>query len=267
MAPRTLHQAMAYLGLAEQAEPVRDTRSRQDLQYEDRFDDYQDTQDVHYDNLEVDYFDDSVEDDFAPNDRYEDSRSSFGSVREGSVREEYDRSSQGSAPQEYSKPASSHSADTVERSSRTVLHEVTPEPRSKRPAPTGPLAAVTPLEPRVTSAAPKTPQTPSSTTESEEELRRITTIHPRSYNDAKIIGESFRENIPVIMNVTDMGDSEAKRLVDFSAGLAFALHGSIERVTDKVFLLTPANLEVLGAEGAEVPVALDSEPSDLFDQD
>lgn len=95
--------------------------------------------------------------------------------------------------------------------------------------------------------------------ESSEELRRITTIHPRSYNDAKIIGESFRENIPVIMNVTDMGETDAKRLIDFSAGLAFALNGHIERVTDKVFLLTPANLEVLGAEGAEVPVALDSD--------
>ncbi|MDO4898497.1 MAG: cell division protein SepF [Rothia sp. (in: high G+C Gram-positive bacteria)] len=102
--------------------------------------------------------------------------------------------------------------------------------------------------------------------ESDEELRRITTIHPRSYNDAKIIGESFRENIPVIMNVTEMGDMDAKRLVDFSAGLAFALHGSIERVTDKVFLLTPANLEVLGAEGTEVPVSLDADDSPLFNQ-
>ncbi len=102
--------------------------------------------------------------------------------------------------------------------------------------------------------------------ESEEELRRITTIHPRSYNDAKIIGESFRENIPVIMNVTDMGEGEAKRLVDFSAGLAFALHGSIERVTDKVFLLTPANLEVLGAEGADIPLSVDEDSDHLFNQ-
>lgn len=105
-----------------------------------------------------------------------------------------------------------------------------------------------------------------SNQESSEELSRITTIHPRSYNDAKIIGESFRENIPVIMNVTDMGDNDAKRLIDFSAGLAFALNGHIERVTDKVFLLTPANLEVLGAEGVEVPVALDSDDVTPFNQ-
>lgn len=77
-------------------------------------------------------------------------------------------------------------------------------------------------------------------------LRRITTVHPRTYNDAKTIGEAFRSGTPVIMNLTDMTDAEAKRLVDFSAGLVFALHGSIERVTGKVFLLTPSYVEVVG---------------------
>jgi cell division inhibitor SepF len=76
------------------------------------------------------------------------------------------------------------------------------------------------------------------------ELTRISTIHPRTYNDAKTIGESFREGVPVIMNLTDMDDSDAKRLVDFSAGLVFGLRGSIERVTSKVFLLSPAHVEV-----------------------
>jgi cell division inhibitor SepF len=78
------------------------------------------------------------------------------------------------------------------------------------------------------------------------ELRRITTIHPRTYNEAKSIGESFRGGVPVIMNLTDMSDADAKRLVDFSAGLVFGLHGSIERVTNKVFLLSPAHVEVVG---------------------
>jgi cell division inhibitor SepF len=76
------------------------------------------------------------------------------------------------------------------------------------------------------------------------DLARITTIHPRTYNEAKTIGEAFRDGIPVIMNLTDMGDGDAKRLVDFSAGLVFGLHGSIERVTNKVFLLSPAHVEV-----------------------
>ena len=75
-------------------------------------------------------------------------------------------------------------------------------------------------------------------------LNRITTIHPRTYNEAKAIGESFREGTPVIMNLTEMDDADAKRLVDFAAGLVFGLHGSIERVTAKVFLLSPANVDV-----------------------
>jgi cell division inhibitor SepF len=83
-------------------------------------------------------------------------------------------------------------------------------------------------------------------------LTRITTIHPRTYNEAKTIGESFRDSTPVIMNLTDMDDSDAKRLVDFAAGLVFGLHGSIERVTSKVFLLSPAHVEV-SAEESEAP--------------
>lgn len=78
------------------------------------------------------------------------------------------------------------------------------------------------------------------------DLRRITTVHPRSYNDARIIGEAFRGGTPVIMNLSDMDDADAKRLVDFSAGLIFGLHGSIERVTNKVFLLSPESIVVTG---------------------
>ena len=80
------------------------------------------------------------------------------------------------------------------------------------------------------------------------ELRRITTIHPRSYNDARVIGEAFRSGTPVIMNLSEMTDADAKRLVDFSAGLIFGLHGAIERVTSKVFLLSPEHVEVTGEE-------------------
>ncbi|MEJ7629700.1 MAG: cell division protein SepF [Nocardioidaceae bacterium] len=76
------------------------------------------------------------------------------------------------------------------------------------------------------------------------ELSRITTLHPRTYNEARTIGEHFREGIPVIMNLSEMDDSDAKRLVDFSAGLVFAVRGSIERVTNKVFLLSPPNVTV-----------------------
>ncbi|MEO5983603.1 MAG: cell division protein SepF [Pedococcus sp.] len=84
-------------------------------------------------------------------------------------------------------------------------------------------------------------------------LNRITTIHPRTYNEAKNIGESFRDGTPVIMNLSDMDDSDAKRLVDFAAGLVFGLHGQIERVTSKVFLLSPAHVEVSAEEGTPAP--------------
>ncbi|MFN3866760.1 MAG: cell division protein SepF [Demequina sp.] len=76
------------------------------------------------------------------------------------------------------------------------------------------------------------------------DLRRIQTIKPRTYNDARLIGEAFRQGVPVIMNLTEMSDADAKRLVDFSAGLSFGLHGSIERVTTSVFLLSPAHVEI-----------------------
>jgi cell division inhibitor SepF len=85
------------------------------------------------------------------------------------------------------------------------------------------------------------------------ELHRITTIHPRTYNEAKTIGEAFRSGIPVIMNLGDMADADAKRLVDFAAGLVFGLHGAIEKVTSKVFLLSPAHVEVAPADKPHVP--------------
>ena len=83
-------------------------------------------------------------------------------------------------------------------------------------------------------------------------VSRITTIHPRTYNEAKTIGENFRDGIPVIMNLTDMSDADAKRLVDFAAGLVFGLRGSIERVTSKVFLLSPETVEVDAEDGPVV---------------
>jgi cell division inhibitor SepF len=76
------------------------------------------------------------------------------------------------------------------------------------------------------------------------ELSRITTLHPRTYNEARTIGENYRDGTPVIMNLSDMDDADAKRLVDFAAGLVFATRGAIERVTNKVFLLSPPNVTV-----------------------
>lgn len=81
---------------------------------------------------------------------------------------------------------------------------------------------------------------------------RITTLHPRTYNEARTIGEHFREGVPVIMNLTEMDDSDAKRLVDFAAGLSFGLRGSIERVTNKVFLISPQDVSVTAEDKARI---------------
>ena len=93
------------------------------------------------------------------------------------------------------------------------------------------------------------PATPVGTV---AELSRITTLHPRTYNEARTIGENFREGVPVIMNLSEMDDADAKRLVDFSAGLVFAVRGSIERVTNKVFLLSPPNVSVAAEDKARI---------------
>ncbi|MGH3167776.1 MAG: cell division protein SepF [Trebonia sp.] len=84
------------------------------------------------------------------------------------------------------------------------------------------------------------------------ELARITTLHPRTYNEARTIGEHFREGTPVIMNLTEMVDSDARRLIDFAAGLIFGLRGSLDKVTNKVFLLSPANVEVTAEDKARI---------------
>ena len=81
---------------------------------------------------------------------------------------------------------------------------------------------------------------------------RITTLHPRTYNEARTIGERFRDGMPVIMNLTEMDDADAKRLVDFAAGLSFGLRGSIERVTAKVFLISPQNVDVTAEDKARI---------------
>ena len=81
---------------------------------------------------------------------------------------------------------------------------------------------------------------------------RITTLHPRTYNEARTIGEHFRSGTPVIINLTEMDDVDAKRLVDFAAGLIFGLRGSIERVTNKVFLLSPEHVQVTAEDKARI---------------
>lgn len=98
------------------------------------------------------------------------------------------------------------------------------------------------------------PQPAQRNTPAVDDDRRtqITTLHPTTYNEARQIGERFRDGSPVIMNLTEMDEADAKRLVDFAAGLAFGLRGTIERVTNRVFLLSPANVQVTAEDKARI---------------
>ena len=113
---------------------------------------------------------------------------------------------------------------------------VTPlETRRSTPPPGAHGASAVPIQ----GAAPAPAPTPRTA-----DVSRIITVHPRTYNEARTIGEHYRDGVPVIMNLTEMEDVDAKRLVDFAAGLIFGLRGTIERVTSKVFLLSPQNVTV-----------------------
>jgi cell division inhibitor SepF len=96
--------------------------------------------------------------------------------------------------------------------------------------------------PRIDDTPPPAPAAP----------HRISTLHPRTYNEARTLGEQFRDGNPVIMNLSEMDDADAKRLVDFAAGLTFGLRGSIERITAKVFLLSPQKVKVTAEDKARI---------------
>ncbi|GAA5036973.1 cell division protein SepF [Microbacterium fluvii] len=90
-------------------------------------------------------------------------------------------------------------------------------------------------------------------------VSEILTVHPKQYRDAQVIAENFRDGIPVIINLSQMSDADARRLVDFASGLSLGLYGRIERVTSKVFLLSPEHVAVSG-DGAVAQADPESVP-------
>jgi cell division inhibitor SepF len=122
-------------------------------------------------------------------------------------------------------------------------------------------------QPRAVGAAPALAQRATVTPlrrgskQGVSDVNEILTVHPKKYDDARIIAETFREGVPVIINLTQMSESEARRLVDFSSGLSQGLHGHIERVTPKVFLLSPSHILVSG-DGDGVESELDAALTD-----
>lgn len=149
----------------------------------------------------------------------------------------------------YGSPGQPGSYDEAAQRSSAVRRYGEPEDHREAPGrPRAPYPAPAPSQPeRQIHGVHEVHQS-----ETIRELSRITTLHPRTYNDARTIGEHFRAGTPVIMNLTDMDDTDAKRLVDFAAGLIFGLRGSIERVTSKVFLLSPQDVEVTAEAKAHI---------------
>ena len=101
---------------------------------------------------------------------------------------------------------------------------------------------------------------PSPRRERSSRLRSVTApapakvhlVAPRAFNDAKQIADRFKAQIPVIINLQSADTELSKRLIDFASGLTYALDGSMQRVADKVFLLTPRNVEVSAEERARL---------------
>ena len=107
-----------------------------------------------------------------------------------------------------------------------------------------PKNRVTPVKRENKSLTVAQPMTSAAKSVDAAPIDRIVTITPRFYSEARAIGEYYREGNPVIMNLSDMEESERKRLIDFASGLVFGHAGTIERVTSKVFLLSPPNVMV-----------------------
>jgi cell division inhibitor SepF len=130
-----------------------------------------------------------------------------------------------------------------------VYDEPAPQPGGRRTQAVEKAAApVTPLH------RPTVVRQPAPATISE-----ILTVHPKQYRDAQVIAENFRDGIPVIINLSQMSDADARRLIDFASGLSLGLYGRIERVTSKVFLLSPENVALSG-DGAVAQADPESVP-------
>ena len=81
---------------------------------------------------------------------------------------------------------------------------------------------------------------------------KVHLVLPRSFNDAQQIADRFKDGVPVILNLQGCDQELSKRLIDFASGLTYALDGGMQRVADKVFLLTPRNVEVSAEERARL---------------
>ena len=81
---------------------------------------------------------------------------------------------------------------------------------------------------------------------------RVHLVIPKSFNDAQQIADKFKDSIPVVLNLQGIESDLSKRLIDFASGLTYALDGGMQRIADKVFMLTPRNVEISAEERAQL---------------
>lgn len=98
------------------------------------------------------------------------------------------------------------------------------------------------------SDAPAKPKPAAPRPRRTADMSEIVTLEPQSYQDAKEVAAHFRQGIPVIVNIGELSEADARRIVDFMIGLKEGLEGSLSRVTQKVWLLSPANVSVTDAD-------------------
>jgi len=144
-------------------------------------------------------------------------------------------------------PDRSHIRDTEPTTVRAMARPVTVSASAPITYPTRDNLALAPEAESIPS-----PRIASTTVGSDDRRYSITTLHPTTFSEARAIGEQFRDGVPVILNLTDMAEADAKRLVDFAAGVVFGLRGTMERVTNRVFLLSPLNIEVTAEDKAKI---------------
>ena len=81
---------------------------------------------------------------------------------------------------------------------------------------------------------------------------RVHLVHPKSFNDAQQVADKFKDSVPVILNLQGVDTDLSKRLIDFASGLTYALDGGMQRIADKVFMLTPRNVQISAEERARL---------------
>ncbi len=146
-------------------------------------------------------------------------------------------------------------ADRFPRTHDTVDTQVRPMTRPPAPEPPAPTTAYPTRDNLALAPEPVVAVVPRAAPAPPVEVDhryQITTVHPTTYTEARAIGEHFRDSVPVIVDLTDMAEADARRLVDFAAGLVFGLRGTMERVANRVFLLSPANVHVTPEDRAKI---------------